>query len=384
MNTFQENLQKAISQIIKVSDNIVSSDKASQLDIDILLEKLRKAYDVAISFETEKEEIPFQAPIIIEKQEKETEEKELMEEEVVEQEKEEEGEQESDEVFFDESTEIIVEEKDSEKEPDEKEIEKSEEVVISEKIEELVEEIKEEFNEIEREIIVEKAERREQIAVSKQIFNEPETLFDTDPILQEEVEEVKIIETPSVLKYLNEQMPKNNEVGQMFEKKEIELIPNKPIAQPVEQKIVETHLEEKPIEEKRTEEKPKIENPIIEKPIIVNNQNSTTIGERYTQNKSVFDNISNSVNKSDVASRFKSNSFDLRTAIGVNEKFMFINDLFSGNLRAYTEFIQKLNEAESLESANQILNQTKEDNRWITNSLPYTTLHEIILKKFHY
>ena len=38
---------------------------------------------------------------------------------------------------------------------------------------------------------------------------------------------------------------------------------------------------------------------------------------------------------------------------------MFINDLFSGNLRQYTEFIQKLNDAESLEGANQILSRTK-------------------------
>lgn len=375
MNTFQENLQKAISQIIKVSDNIISSDKASQLDIDILLEKLRKAYDVAISFETEKEEILIQAPIIIEKKEKELEEKELLVEEVIEKDiEQEEEEPESDEVFFEESPEIIIEEKEQEVEQDEQEIESSEEAIINEKIEELVEDTKEEAREIEKEIIEEKIELKEQIAVSKQILIEPETLFDTDPIVNETIEKVKPIETPSVLKYLNEQMPKKNEVGQMFEKKEIEIIPNKQSSQIEKEIVIEIPIEEEKIEVK----------PIIEKSISSNNQYSTTIGERYSQNKSVLDNISNSANRTDISSRFKSNSFDLRTAIGVNEKFMFINDLFSGNLRAYTEFIQKLNEAESLDKANQILNQTKEDNRWITNSLPYTTLHEIIIKKFHY
>ena len=54
MNTFQENLQKAVYEITKVSEIIIASDKASQLDLDILLERLRKAYDVAISFETDK------------------------------------------------------------------------------------------------------------------------------------------------------------------------------------------------------------------------------------------------------------------------------------------------------------------------------------------
>lgn len=320
MNTFQENLQKAVYEITKVSEIIIASDKTSQLDIDILLERLRKAYDVAISFETEKEEIPFQAPIIIDKEEKEPEHKEVPE--------------------------ILIEEEDLE----------------------------------------EDIELFEQRSASKQIVIEPEILFDTQTQEEEEVKEdivkeVKIVETPSVLKYLNEQMPKNNEVGQMFEKKEIEHIPNNPIVQEHQEKEIEI---ETPHIETPSEEKSQQEKLVIEKPIITSNKNTTIIGERYTQNKSVFDNISNSINKGDVASRFKSNNFDLRTAIGVNEKFMFINDLFSGNLRQYTEFIQKLNDAESLEVANQILNTTKEEKRWIANSLPYTTLHEIMIKKFHY
>ena len=64
MNTFQENLQKAISEIIKMSEIIVSSDRISKLDIDVLLEKLRKTYDIAISYEETRGEFVFQTPII--------------------------------------------------------------------------------------------------------------------------------------------------------------------------------------------------------------------------------------------------------------------------------------------------------------------------------
>ncbi|MDD3287363.1 MAG: hypothetical protein PHI14_07685, partial [Bacteroidales bacterium] len=108
-----------------------------------------------------------------------------------------------------------------------------------------------------------------------------------------------------------------------------------------------------------------------------------SIGEQYEQKKSIFENFSTNIKQDDISKRFNSPKIDLRTAIGVNEKFMFINDLFSGNLREYTDFIQRLNEAETLEMANVILNGEKENKRWVANSLSYGTLTEILAKKFH-
>lgn len=301
MNTFQENLQKAISEIIKMSEIIVSSDRISKLDIDVLLEKLRKTYDIAISYEETRDEFVFQTPIIEIKEEKDNE-----------------------EAFIEEvDKKIIVEvEQELEEEP----------TIIENK------------------------------APAKQIIIEPEILFDTEPV-----------KTPSVLKYLNEQMPKQKEVSQMFDRKEPEMVLDKPIIEPLQE------------EEKDSIEAEEVAGdiePLKPNKTVENNQNSKTIGENYSQNKSVFDNISNTVNKNDVSSRFKSNDLDLRRAIGVNEKFMFINDLFSGNLREYTEFIQVLNSEKSLEEANIIIANAKEANNWNANSLAFTTLYEILIKKF--
>ena len=111
--------------------------------------------------------------------------------------------------------------------------------------------------------------------------------------------------------------------------------------------------------------------------------NGKSIGEQYEQKKSIFENFSTNIKQDDISKRFNSPKIDLRTAIGVNEKFMFINDLFSGNLREYTDFIQRLNEAETLEMANVILNGEKENKRWVANSLSYGTLTEILAKKFN-
>lgn len=335
MNKFQENLQKTISELIKVSEIIVSSDKASQLDIDILLAKLRKAYDVAISFELEKQEIILENPIIFTqdlKQEPEVEKKEEFIDQKIEE-----------DIIVEEVPQTIIVENEIEKQNIESIIEDEveREVEVEKEIEEVAETVAET-------IIEEKAVQSEQKVIIKPILIEPEILFDTENHEQETNDNARkndniSKESPSVLKYLNEQMPKVNNIFQ-------------------EQN-----------QEKKSEENTNI-----------NQQSSPkTIGERYSQEKSVLDNISKTVKQDDISSRFKTHNLDLRTAIGVNEKFMFINDLFSGNLRQYTDFIQKLNEAESLEKANQILNATKEENRWISNSLPITTLHEIILKKFH-
>jgi len=200
----------------------------------------------------------------------------------------------------------------------------------------------------EEEIFIEEEPEEAQEPIEEII--EPEMLFEPEIKEEPKIEEIPIVEekpqekpreTPSVLKYLNEQMPKQNEnshktIGDIFEQK-------------------------------------------------TDNSNDTpkTIGEKYEQQKSIFDNISASVKQEDITSQFKQNNVDLRTAIGVNEKFMFINDLFSGNLREYTDFIQKLNEAESSEKAIEILMRTKEEKRWVANSLSFTTLKEIMIKKFH-
>ncbi len=46
---------------------------------------------------------------------------------------------------------------------------------------------------------------------------------------------------------------------------------------------------------------------------------------------------------------------DLKAAIGINEKFLFINQLFEGNLEDYSEAVEKLNGAPDLSVAKQLI-----------------------------
>jgi hypothetical protein len=346
MNEFQNQLQKVISEINKASQRVVLSEKVDQLDLDVLLERIRKAYSLVIDLEVVQEMEQMPKVVMLEKEPV----FEMVQHEDI---KLEEVEQE--EIEQEEIKQVVVEQV---------VVEPEVEVVLEQNIE-LEREDYERFDEVEQEQL--------------------ELMVEDAPIEKKD-------EIPSVLRYLNEQMPKASTFSPLHIKIEDEVKEIQPELVVEEEKAIEIVVEQEVIEEKKIEE-PKIEEkreevvqelffeaPVEEaKPI----SNGKSIGEQYEQKKSIFENFSTNIKQDDISKRFNSPKIDLRTAIGVNEKFMFINDLFSGNLREYTDFIQRLNEAETLEMANVILNAEKENKRWVANSLSYGTLTEILAKKFH-
>jgi hypothetical protein len=72
----------------------------------------------------------------------------------------------------------------------------------------------------------------------------------------------------------------------------------------------------------------------------------------------------------------------LKMAIPINEKFMFINDLFDGNLREYNETIEALNGFKSLDQAAEYIDLMKRKNLWNTNSPAFIKLMELVERRF--
>lgn len=346
MNEFQNQLQKVISEINKASQRVVLSEKVDQLDLDVLLERIRKAYSLVIDLEVVQEMEQMPKVVMLEKEPV----FEMVQHEDIKLEEVEQEEIQQEEIQQEIVEQVVVE--------------PEVEVVLEQNIE-LEREDYERFDEVEQEQL--------------------ELMVEDAPIEKKD-------EIPSVLRYLNEQMPKASSFSPLHIKIEGEVKEIQPELVVEEEKAIEIVVGQEVIEEKKIEE-PKIEEkreevvqelffeaPVEEaKPI----SNGKSIGEQYEQKKSIFENFSTNIKQDDISKRFNSPKIDLRTAIGVNEKFMFINDLFSGNLREYTDFIQRLNEAETLEMANVILNGEKENKRWVANSLSYGTLTEILAKKFH-
>lgn len=278
MSQFQHKLENAIEEINKISRRIISNDEISEIELDILLDKLRDTYSFILSRPIDKEE-----------------------------------------------EEAVIEE---------------EMVVVEQKIEE------------------------EQI--EEEVINEELLAEEEEEIIEEKIEEVKVVDTPSVLRYLNESMPINTQIK--IEKKEIE-----PVIEEIqkEELIIEEQIEIK--------EEAKVGNSNYD---LFAEKSQSTLAEKYQKSNNSLENITQTPNTIDINQRFKQNNADLRTAIGVNEKFMFINDLFSGNLREYTEFIQRLNESGSLENAKKIIQEAKERRKWVASSLSFTTLENVISRSF--
>ena len=99
-------------------------------------------------------------------------------------------------------------------------------------------------------------------------------------------------------------------------------------------------------------------------------EKQTTVADKFTDKQTVNDRVNETMKG------------DLRTNIGVNEKFLFINDLFFGNMKGYADFIQELNSGETWEQANAIINNYKQQKQWIESSSAFTTLTLIIEKRF--
>ncbi len=73
---------------------------------------------------------------------------------------------------------------------------------------------------------------------------------------------------------------------------------------------------------------------------------------------------------------------DLRAAIGINEKFLFINELFKGNLNLYNKTIDELNAFETINGAFTYLVETKVQYQWDENTAAFAKLKALIERKF--
>lgn len=73
---------------------------------------------------------------------------------------------------------------------------------------------------------------------------------------------------------------------------------------------------------------------------------------------------------------------DLRTAIGINEKFQFVNDLFEGRIELYNEAISSLNNCNSGIVADNILFDLRMKHNWKEDTDAYGKLKNFIVRRY--
>jgi len=98
---------------------------------------------------------------------------------------------------------------------------------------------------------------------------------------------------------------------------------------------------------------------------------------------SVADHLQNKEDSSIGAKMERQPIQDLRAAIGINDKFLLINELFSGSLEAYNKMLDELNEFKSFNGASTYLIELKVEKQWDSKLPSWKKLVQLLERKFN-
>lgn len=73
---------------------------------------------------------------------------------------------------------------------------------------------------------------------------------------------------------------------------------------------------------------------------------------------------------------------DLKSVIGINDKFLFVNELFGGSMEKYNKSIENLNDLKTLNGAMIYLNELKIELQWNSSNEAYLKLKNLVSRKF--
>ena len=73
---------------------------------------------------------------------------------------------------------------------------------------------------------------------------------------------------------------------------------------------------------------------------------------------------------------------DLSTSIGINDKFLLLNELFSGSMEKYNKSIKALNNFPTLMGAKTYMSELQIEFQWDCESEAYKKLSDLVERRF--
>ena len=73
---------------------------------------------------------------------------------------------------------------------------------------------------------------------------------------------------------------------------------------------------------------------------------------------------------------------DLTTAIGINDKFLLLNELFNGSMEKYNKCIRSLNNFTTLLGAKTYMDELQVEFQWDCQSDAYKKLNDLVERRF--
>ena len=230
---------------------------------------------------------------------------------------------------------------------------------------------------VEEVISQEKKEEPEPVAVEKIEVEIPQEEEEKqEPVVAEKIEvEIPQEQTPEPVAIEKVEIPQEKEpVVSMeeFEIKEASVIGNTEEHIPIQpaNEIIKEVLEEV----KEEPQKESFTEPVVEKKSNLINFPPTepSLHQKIAENKQ-FD-INERINDSKVES--------LKSAIGLNKKIAFVNELFKENTVDYAKAIEKLNTSVDLNEAMRFFNEFKHQYSWTNDNENVIELEQLIQKRF--
>lgn len=109
-----------------------------------------------------------------------------------------------------------------------------------------------------------------------------------------------------------------------------------------------------------------------------------TLADKYqTEKKSIKDHLTENGKDDSIGNRMQQSQIgSLKTAIGINDKFLFINELFKGDLAGYNRAIELLNACGSQQEALTKLEEMRQQFNWSELSGSYLRLSDFLRRRY--
>lgn len=109
-----------------------------------------------------------------------------------------------------------------------------------------------------------------------------------------------------------------------------------------------------------------------------------SLGESFSEKRSsLYDTLSQSNGENTIGEQMKRHRLDdLKSAIDISHKFLFINELFDGNASEYHETIEQLNNAGSIQDASDILAEKRDKYNWDDKEGTFRIFNDLVHRKF--
>ena len=247
--------------------------------------------------------------------------------------------------------------------------------IIDENIEEIIHQIEENTAEID--------------AIINEIIEEP--TIEEEPIVEKEVI-IPVIEESIIIEPLEASIPEF-----VFPQEEIVIDEIKIVDEPESDSII---ISEEIAEENKVESiseipslfpdfiAPKPE-PVKRKkpksPLDLFADNSSTLADKFKdEGSSLNDKLSEQKEDKSLASKLQNQQItDLKKGVGINEKFLFINELFDGNMAEYNQAIDHINaNCTSIEEADAYIIFLKQNYNWDESRNSFIQFRNLLERRF--